>query len=197
MNILEFLKNGSGIHIKKKNRGSFTRWCGGNVTEECIRRGKASSNPKIRKKATFADNARHFKHKSGGQVVQDFRNKRKLEYGGLLSSILGSASTFLQNKGQIDKNNKSINDYIHQLYSQYSVPNVQIAPSDNPDIQQSSLDQRFFNNVIQSPYKGNAINQELQLMDEVKKQTNLEKANNLGNLLGGIGSAVINKIWSK
>jgi hypothetical protein len=68
MNILEFLKNGSGIHIKKKNRGSFTRWCGGNVTEECIRRGKASSNPRIRKKATFADNARHFKHKSGGKA---------------------------------------------------------------------------------------------------------------------------------
>lgn len=68
MNILEFLKNGSGIHIKKKNKGSFTRWCGGNVTEECIRRGKASSNPKIRKKATFADNARHFKHKKGGRA---------------------------------------------------------------------------------------------------------------------------------
>lgn len=68
MNILEFLKNGSGIHIKEKNKGSFTRWCGGNVTEECIRRGKASSNPKIRKKATFADNARHFKHKKGGKV---------------------------------------------------------------------------------------------------------------------------------
>ena len=68
MNILEFLKNGSGIHIKEKNKGSFTRWCGGNVTEECIRRGKNSSNPKIRKKATFADNARHFKHKKGGKV---------------------------------------------------------------------------------------------------------------------------------
>jgi hypothetical protein len=66
MNILEFLKNGSGIHIKEKNKGSFTRWCGGNVTEECIRKGKNSSNPKIRKKATFADNARHFKHEKGG-----------------------------------------------------------------------------------------------------------------------------------
>lgn len=64
--MLEMLKNGSGIHIKKKNRGSFTKWCGGNVTDECIRRGKNSPNPKIRKKATFADNARHFKHKSGG-----------------------------------------------------------------------------------------------------------------------------------
>lgn len=197
MNILQFLKNGSGIHIKKKNRGSFTRWCGGNVTEECIRRGKASSNPKIRKKATFADNARHFKHRSGGQVVQDFRNKRKLESGGLLSSILGSASTFLQNKGQIDKNNKLINDYINQLYSQQLVPNVQIVPSDNPDIQQSSLDQIFANNVVQSPYKGNAIDQKLQLMNEVKRQSNLEKANNLGNFISGVGSAIIDKIWNK
>ena len=66
MNILEFLKNGSGIHIKEKNKGSFTRWCGGNVTEECIRRGKNSSNPKIRRKATFADNARKWKHEKGG-----------------------------------------------------------------------------------------------------------------------------------
>ena len=55
---IEILKEGHKIHIKKKNRGSFTRWCGGNVTEECIRRGKNSSNPAIRKKATFAANAR-------------------------------------------------------------------------------------------------------------------------------------------
>ena len=68
MNILEFLKNGSGIHIKPKNRGSFTRWCGGEVTNECIARGKRSSNSAIRKKATFADNARHFKHKDGGKA---------------------------------------------------------------------------------------------------------------------------------
>lgn len=60
--VIEMFKKGRKIHIKKKNRGSFTRWCGGNVTEECIRRGKNSSNPAIRKKATFADNARHFKH---------------------------------------------------------------------------------------------------------------------------------------
>ena len=60
--IIEAFKKGHKIQIKKKNRGSFTRWCGGNVTEECIRRGKNSPNPAIRKKATFADNARHFKH---------------------------------------------------------------------------------------------------------------------------------------
>lgn len=60
--VIEMFKKGHKIHIKKKNRGSFTRWCGGNVTEECIRRGKNSSNPAIRKKATFAQNARRWKH---------------------------------------------------------------------------------------------------------------------------------------
>lgn len=68
--MIEILKNGSGIHIKKKNRGSFTRWCGGTVTSECISRGKNSSNPKIRKKATFAANARKWKHQNGGQIIQ-------------------------------------------------------------------------------------------------------------------------------
>ena len=65
-NIL-ILKKG-GIHIKKKNRGSFTRWCKGKVTEECIRRGKNSPNPAIRKKAVFAANSRRWKHANGGII---------------------------------------------------------------------------------------------------------------------------------
>ena len=69
---ISYLKKGGGIHIKKKNRGSFTRWCGGNVTEECIRKGKNSSNPKIRKKATFAANARKWKHQEGGIIMPPF-----------------------------------------------------------------------------------------------------------------------------
>ena len=62
---IEFKSNG-GIYIKPKNRGSFRRWCGGNVTNECIQRGKNSPDPKIRKKATFAANSRKWKHKLGG-----------------------------------------------------------------------------------------------------------------------------------
>ena len=50
------------IHIKKENRGKFTEYCGGKVTSECIQRGKNSSDPKIRKRATFAANVRKFKH---------------------------------------------------------------------------------------------------------------------------------------
>lgn len=64
---IDFFKNGSGIHIKKKNRGKFTDYCGGTVTEECIQRGKHSSNPTTRKRANFAWVSRHkFHHEDGG-----------------------------------------------------------------------------------------------------------------------------------
>ena len=63
-----FLKSGSKIHIKKSQRGSFTRYCNGKVTSECIRRGKNSPDPRIRKKATFAANARKWKHDEGGKI---------------------------------------------------------------------------------------------------------------------------------
>jgi hypothetical protein len=71
MEILEligvpYFKKGKGIHIKKKNRGKFTEYCGGKVTDECIKRAKKSKNPTLRKRATFADNARKWKHQEGG-----------------------------------------------------------------------------------------------------------------------------------
>lgn len=62
-NEIEEFKSGGKIHIKKKNRGKFTEYCGGKVTSECIARGKASSNPAIRKRATFAANARRWHKK--------------------------------------------------------------------------------------------------------------------------------------
>lgn len=55
-------KNGNKIHIKKENKGKFTSYCGGKVTSECIQRGKNSPNPAIRKRATFAANARKWSH---------------------------------------------------------------------------------------------------------------------------------------
>ena len=68
-------KEGAKIKIKKSTQGSFTEYCGGKVTEDCIQRGKHSSNPAVRKRATFAANARHFKHKLGGQIIQEFKLK--------------------------------------------------------------------------------------------------------------------------
>lgn len=66
MNYIDYLKEGSGIHIEKKNRGKFTDYCGGKVTSECIARGKRSPSATIRKRATFAANARKWNHEDGG-----------------------------------------------------------------------------------------------------------------------------------
>ena len=68
-----FAKGGK-IHIKKANRGKFTEYCGGKVTSECITRGKRSSNPAVRKRATFAANARKWHHALGGYLYDEGGN---------------------------------------------------------------------------------------------------------------------------
>lgn len=60
-------KDGGGIHIKKANRDKFTKYCGGKVTSACIAKGKRSSSPAVRKRATFAANARKW-HADGGYM---------------------------------------------------------------------------------------------------------------------------------
>ena len=60
-------KDGGGIHIKKANRGKFTKYCGGKVTSACIAKGKRSSSPAVRKRAIFAANARKW-HADGGYM---------------------------------------------------------------------------------------------------------------------------------
>ena len=66
---LNTFADGGKIHIKPKNRGKFTKYCGGKVTSECIAKGKRSSDPAIRKRATFAQNVRKFKHAYGGDLL--------------------------------------------------------------------------------------------------------------------------------
>lgn len=68
---IPFLKKGSGIHIKKKNKGLFTKYCNGKVTNECIQKGKNSPDPKIRKRAIFAANSRRWKHQQGGFIPKN------------------------------------------------------------------------------------------------------------------------------
>lgn len=59
---LNLYKKGGSIHIKKSNKGKFTSYCGGKVTNECINKAKHSSNPTLRKRAIFAQNARRWHH---------------------------------------------------------------------------------------------------------------------------------------
>ena len=56
----------TGIKIKKSHQGLFTEYCGGEVTDKCIQKAKKSKNPTLRKRATFAQNARAWKHQEGG-----------------------------------------------------------------------------------------------------------------------------------
>ena len=51
-----------GIHIKPENKGKFTDYCGGKVTNECIQKGLDSPSATIRKRANFARNARKWNH---------------------------------------------------------------------------------------------------------------------------------------
>ena len=79
MNYIEFLKSGQKIKIKKENRGKFTEYCGGKVTQECIDKGKKSFSSKIRKQAVFAENARSWnkdtkKYQTGGYFYDSNRN---------------------------------------------------------------------------------------------------------------------------
>ena len=89
--VVKNFKKGHKIHIKESQKGTFTRWCGGNVTDECIQRGKNSSNPKIRKKATFAANARKWKHKEGGII----KATKGTAFGQKVSNALGKVGNFL------------------------------------------------------------------------------------------------------
>ena len=88
---LNTFAEGGKIHIKPENRGKFTKYCGGKVTSECIAKGKRSSDPAVRKRATFAQNVRKFKHADGGPlnpysagslVDAIYRNSKGEEYLG-------------------------------------------------------------------------------------------------------------------
>ena len=100
--MLQLLKKGSGIHIKKKNRGKFTSYCGGKVTDECIRKAKASGNPTLVKRATFAQNSRKWKHQEGGVLI-DYSGDNRNAMGG---DIIASVMEYLKNKKQIQEQQK-------------------------------------------------------------------------------------------
>ena len=64
--IMNKKQNGLGININPTKVGSFTKWCKrhgeSGSTLACIAKGKKSKSAAIRRKATFAKNARGFKH---------------------------------------------------------------------------------------------------------------------------------------
>lgn len=106
-----YLKKGSGIHIKKKNRGKFTEYCGGEVTDKCIQKAKKSKNPKLRKRATFAANARKWKHEEGAKIHKPDGHRAITDNGWIPTKRLKKGTYGLVKKrkegGEI--NNKDLN----------------------------------------------------------------------------------------
>ena len=99
------LAKGGKIHIKKANKGKFTDYCGGKVTSECITRGKRSKSAAVRKRATFAANARKWHHAFGGYLYDDGGNLYVSvpnigQHGGNFSNgvtIIGNGGTHEEN----------------------------------------------------------------------------------------------------
>ena len=108
-----------GIHIKKKNRGKFTEYCNGKVTQKCIDKAKRSGNKKLVKRAVFAENSRKWakKHDGGGYIVKKGDTLSKIAQENnttvkQLISINGLNSSFIK-EGQnliIPTNDKIIGD---------------------------------------------------------------------------------------
>lgn len=88
------LANGSGIHIKKENRGKFTetKKRTGKTTEELTH----SKNPLTRKRAIFAQNAKKWKHEDGGEVHKPNGHRSILDNGWFKTKDLKNPLTYQQ-----------------------------------------------------------------------------------------------------
>lgn len=130
---IPYLANGSGIHIKKENRGKFTetKKRTGKTTEELTH----SKNPLTRKRAIFAQNSRKFKHEDGGEVhkpngyrsildngwfkTKDLKKNHPLTYqqgGNFTTGAL--ANTVWEFPNQVKYGNGNYNNVNNKLLSQ-------------------------------------------------------------------------------
>ena len=202
MNTLEFLKNGSGIHIKEKNKGKFTDYCGGKVTDECIQKGKNSSNPAIRKRAVFAQNARHFKHKEGGTVKA--QEGTKFNWGSAIGNLASTAlqqgiSTYMQNKklssdAEADKEkykseaaSKLQKDIQDERTKRFNILNAIKGTSDNPNAFGGGIFENYFINQGDDEAIRN-YNQSISDYNKmIDQQIRAQKAEGVGNFLSSLG----------
>lgn len=130
---IPYLAKGSGIHIKKENRGKFTetKKRTGKTTEELTH----SKNPLTRKRAIFAQNAKKWKHEDGGEVhkpnghrsildngwfkTKDLKKNHPLTYQQGGSFTTGALADAIYNNGSEQKyGNGNYNNINNKLLSQ-------------------------------------------------------------------------------
>lgn len=211
--MLEIFKNGSKIHIKEKNKGKFTKYCNGKVTDECIKKAKASGNPTLIKRAVFAENARHFKHKKGSKIIVRFAQEGTKMSGlnNFLNSdsgktIMSTAMSTIGNIGSTIKQNKDLNAQANatkaqnqanasqrklQAFNKYKVNANNLYQQQLQEAQQNGTNASSI--VAESMAYNQArndfanINNDLSQQNKmVDAQTDAAKANNISNTFNGI-----------
>lgn len=104
MSSIIYSKSGSKIHIKESTKGSFTKYCKGKVTQDCIDKAKRSGNKKLIKKAVFAENSRKWskKHQEGGTMLEKYSN------------LLNNQNKQLLYYNEEEKKKKAMAEALHQ-----------------------------------------------------------------------------------
>ena len=74
---------------EKGTVGSFTKYCGGRVTQSCIDRAKKSDDPTLRRRAQFAANMRGLGTKKGRDGIR--KEREEMFLGGALKALGGVA----------------------------------------------------------------------------------------------------------
>ncbi len=206
VNTINTFSNGGGIHIKKKNRGKFTDYCGGNVTSECIQRGLHSSNPTTRKRANFARNARKW-HSFGGWLNSqggDFTNgvtfidnggsHEANPFEGVQMGIDPQGVPNLVEEGEVIFNDYVFSDRMKlpkKLKERYSIKGETFADAakelskeseerPNDPISQRGLE-AFMSALAESQ-------EEVRIKNEDKRMNRYAKGGKLGNLFDGTGN---------
>lgn len=114
-----YLANGSGIHIKKENRGKFTetKKITGKTTEELTH----SKNPLTRKRAIFAQNAKKWKHEDGGSVHKPNGHRSILDNGWFKTKDLKKNHPLTyQQGGGITNKAQELSKAASKAYSEFS-----------------------------------------------------------------------------
>lgn len=189
--LLNMAAKGGKIYIKPENRGKFTEYCGGKVTAECIARGKRSSSPTIRKRATFADNARKWHHSLGGNLFDN--GGLMFQHGGIFSNgttIINNGGTHEQNPfegvqigvdsqgvpNMVEEGEVIWNDYVFS--NRLKVPNENITFADKAKYLQKESEERP-NDPISKRGVDDALTKLMMLQEEVRE---LESTNNSNNM---------------
>lgn len=206
VNTINTFSKGGGIHIKKKNRGKFTDYCGGNVTSECIQRGLHSSNPTTRKRANFARNARKW-HSFGGWLnsqggnftngvtfIDNGGSHEANPFEGVQMGIDPQGVPNLVEEGEVIFNDYVFSDRMKlpkKLKEKYSIKGETFADAakelnkeseerPNDPISQRGLE-AFMSALAESQ-------EEVRIKDEDRRMNRYAKGGKLGNLFDGTGN---------